>query len=173
MSFPSRSLITVALLTASVVFAWTQDGEAAASFDAKGPAGFKIRGEAKKVTVTDDGKNLKIAFKLEDLDTDNSLRNRHMLEDTQAKDFPEVSLTVPLSSLKESGDNVQGMGTFEIHGKKKETPFTYNVKCTSGACDVDGSSNINLTDFGIKIRSYLGITVKPEITVGAKFRVKK
>lgn len=180
MAFPARSFLTLWLIAASsVAHAWTQDGEAAVFFDAKGPAGFKIRGEAKglneqkqpKVTVADDGTSFKVTVRLEDVDTDNSLRNKHMLEDMQAQEFPLVTLTVPTSSLQESGSTAKG--TFEIHGQKKEVPFKYTAKCQAQTCDVEGSANLNLSEFGIKIRSYLGITVKPDIVVSAKFKVKK
>ncbi len=182
MSTISRSLLFGSVLMSSLAFAgWTQDGEATATFDAKGPAGFKIHGVAEgknakgepKVSVTDDGKNLKISLKIEDIDTDNGLRNKHMAEDTQAKDFPKVTLSVPLASLKETGQSNEATGTFEMHGQSKETKFTYTPKCAGGRCEIDGSANLNLNDFGIKVRSYLGVTVKPEITVGAKFAVKK
>ena len=169
-----RALIALTLLTASLALAgWTQDGTATVTFDAKGPAGFKIHGASEKVTVTDDGKTLKISFKLDDLDTDNGLRNKHMLEDTHAKENPVVTLSVPTASLKESGTDVEATGTFELNGQKKEAKFTYTPKCGAGACEVEASAAINLGDFGIKIRSYLGVTVKPDITVGAKFKVKK
>ena len=181
MSSMSRSLLAACLLTASLAFAWTQDGDASVTFDAKGPAGLKIHGAAEgktednkpKVSVSDDGKSLKVAVRIEHIDTDNSLRNRHMQEDTHAKDHPVITLTVPLDAIKESGGSVEGKGTFELNGQKKETPFTYTPKCSGGACEVEASANLNLGDFGIKIRSYLGVTVKPDIVVGAKFKVKK
>ena len=128
---------------------------------------------ASKVTVADDGKTLTISFKLEDLDTDNGLRNKHLIEDTHAKDNPLVTLTVPTASLKDSGSALEATGTFELNAQKKEVKFTYTPKCAAGACEIEGSAPLNVGDFGIKIRSYLGVTVKPDLTVGAKFKVKK
>jgi polyisoprenoid-binding protein YceI len=174
MSSLSRTLITASLLTASLSFAgWTQEGAASVTFDAKGPAGFKIHGVSEKATVKDDGTTFAVTVKLEDIDTDNSLRNRHMLEDVGAKDFPVMTLTVPTTALKESGANLEADGTLEMHGQKKAVKFTYTPRCSGGACDIDATGNFSLSDFGIKIRSYLGITVKPEIVMGAKFKVKK
>lgn len=174
MPFTSRSLIAVSLLTASLAFAgWSQEGSATVTFDAKGPAGFKIHGASEKVSIADDGTNLKVSTKLEDVDTDNGLRNRHMLDDAHAKDFPVVTLTVPVGSLKESGAGLEATGTLELNGQKKATKFTYTPKCEKGSCEVEASANLNLGDFGIKIRSYLGVTVKPDIVIGAKFKVKK
>jgi polyisoprenoid-binding protein YceI len=170
---PSRSLLALSLVTASAAFAaWTQEGAGTVTFDAKGPAGFKIHGASDKAAVADDGKNLKVSVKLEDIDTDNGLRNKHMLEDTHAKEFPVVTLTVPTASLKESGAQ-ETTGTFELNGQKKDVKFTYTPKCAGSVCEIEASAPLNLGDFGIKIRSYLGVTVKPDITVGAKFKVKK
>jgi len=181
MKFLLQTLLTLSVLSAPAFAGWAQDGEATVTFDAKGPAGFKIHGVAQglneqkqpRVTVTDDGTSFKVSVRLEDVDTDNSLRNRHMLEDTQAKEFPLVTLSVPVGSLKESSTEAEAKGTFEIHGQKREVPFKYTAKCQGSTCDIEGSANLNLSEFGIKIRSYLGITVKPDIAVGAKFKVKK
>lgn len=168
----SRSLFALSLIAASAAFAWTQEGPGTVTFDAKGPAGFKIHGTSEKVAVTDDGKSLKVSVKLEDIDTDNGLRNKHMLEDTHAKEHPVVTLTVPTASLKETGAQ-ETTGTFELNGQKKDVKFSYTPKCEGSVCEVEGSAPLNLGDFGIKIRSYLGVTVKPDIVVGAKFKVKK
>jgi polyisoprenoid-binding protein YceI len=168
----TRSFFALALLTASAAFAaWTQDGDGSFTFDAKGPAGFKIHGESKKLTVTDDGTNMKVQLKLEDVDTDNSLRNRHMLEDMKAKENPLVTLSVPTASLSEKGG--EATGTMELNGQKKETRFSYTTKCSGSSCEVEGTAPVNLNDFGIKIRSYMGVTVKPDIVVNTKFKVTK
>jgi polyisoprenoid-binding protein YceI len=173
----SRSTLTLALLMAPLAIAgWTQHGDGSATFDAKANLGVKIHGVAKKLKVTDDGTTLTVSLALADVDTDNSLRNSHMLEDMEAEKFPTITLSVPVESIKiEDGKTTeaQAKGTFEIHGQKKEVPFKYKAKCNAGTCDVDGTADLNLKDFGVKIRSYLGVTVKPEIVVGAKFTVKK
>ncbi len=169
-----RLALLTSMLTSSFAFAgWSQEGDGSATFDAKGTMGLKIHGVAKKVAVADDGKNLTVTVKISDVDTDNGLRNSHMAEDMEASKFPELSLTVPLDSIKlADGSNGTAKGTFTIHGKTKEVPFKYSVAC-KGSCTVDGSADLTLSDFGVKIRSYLGITVKPDISVGAKFTVKK
>lgn len=175
------SMRLISLLTLSLAgvaqAAWIQQGDGSASFDAKGPAGFKIHGEAKKVVVTDDGKALKVTLLIKDIDTDNSLRNGHMQEDTGAAQYPELSLSVPLEALKVPADGAsveaETKGTFGMHGQTKEIPFKYKATCTAGVCAIEGSANVNVNDYGVKIRSYLGVTVKPEVVVGAKFSVKK
>jgi polyisoprenoid-binding protein YceI len=178
MSFLTRVVLTLSLLVASSAFAgWKQNGPGSSSFDAKGPAGFKIHGETKKTTVTDDGTDVKVSIALADVDTDNSLRNKHLLEDMHADKFPNITLSVPAASLKTpaEGSSTEGQanGTFNIHGQTKTVPFKYVATNVAGTVKVDGSADVNLSDFGVKIRSYLGITVKPDIVVGAKFELKK
>ncbi len=173
-----RTLSLALVVLASVAHAgWTQEGDGAASFDAKGPAGFKIHGTAKNVKVADDGKQLVISLSILDVDTDNSLRNRHLQEDTQAATLPAISLTVPLDQLKapQDGATAEGKatGTFALHGQTKSVEFTYKASCAKGACDITGTAPVMLSDYGVKVRSYLGITVKPDITVGASFRLKR
>lgn len=172
-----RAVFSLSVLSASLAFAgWTQDGDGSATFDAKGPAGFKIHGEAKKLAVADDGKALTVTLALKDVDTDNDLRNKHMFEDIGAEQFPKMTLAVPLEQLKsEDGKttSAEATGTVTMHGQSKQVPFKYTANCKGGTCAIEGSANLNLSDYGIKIRSYLGITVKPDISVGAKFSVKK
>lgn len=174
MSSTSRSFALACALCATLAFAgWTKQGDGQANFKAIGPAGFKIVGSAKSLEVKDDGSNLLVTVKLADLDTDNSLRNKHLLEDLEAAKFPVCTLTVPLAALQEGATDLVAQGTFSLHGKSKTVPFKYTSKCAQGVCDVEGSADLNLKDFEIKVRSYLGITVKPEVSVSAKFQVKK
>ena len=117
-----------------------------------------------------------MTLNLKDVDTDNDLRNKHMFEDIGAEQFPKMSLAVPVDQLKsEEGKTTSGeaTGTVTMHGQTKQVPFKYTANCKGGTCAVEGTAALNLSDYGIKIRSYLGITVKPDINVGAKFSVKK
>lgn len=169
-----RSTVLVSLLTASLAFAgYAQEGTGSATFDAKGTLGLKIHGAAPKLTVTDDGKSLTVTVKIADVDTDNSLRNKHLGEDMEAAKFPDITLTVPLDALKLDGGSGTAKGTFSLHGQTKEVSFKYASSVKDGVTAIDGSAELNLTDFGVKIRSYLGITVKPDVSVAAKFSLKK
>lgn len=173
-----RSVVAVAVVViASVAFAWSKGGEATVTFKATGPAGFKIDGKGTGLDVKDDGKALQVTVALKELDTGMGLRNKHMLEDLEAEKFPTVTLSVPLASLKvpDDGKSIEadGKGTFGMHGQTKELPFKYKASCKGGTCDIDATADLNMKDFGIKIRSYMGITVKNEVAIGAKFQVKK
>jgi polyisoprenoid-binding protein YceI len=170
----TRWFVLVGFLCASAALAsWTKQGESSSAFKATGPAGFKIVGATRSVDVSDDGKVFKVTVKLAEIDTDNGVRNKHMLEDLEATQYPTCALSVPSESIKEGVSDATATGTFAMHGKTKEVPFKYTTKCTAGVCDVEGSADLNLKDFDIKVRSYLGITVKPEVTVSTRFQIKK
>lgn len=169
------SVLTGLSFSPSAHASWTKQGEAVATFKATGPAGFGIVGKTSSVDITDNGTSLTITVKLMDIDTDNGLRNRHMREDLEAEKFPLISLTVPWSDLRIPAEGAtveaQGKGNFGIHGKTKDIPFSYKVHCKGGLCNVEGSAEINLKDYGINIRRYLGITVKPDISIAATFQL--
>lgn len=172
MTTMSRLLVSMTALTAALAFAaLTQEGEGDATFDAKGTLGLKIHGTAKHVAVKDDGTTTTVTVQMKDVDTDNSLRNKHMNEDMEAEKFPALSIAVPTKSIEiPSNGSKTAKGNFTLHGVTKEVPFEYTA---DAAGNVKGTANINLADFGVKIRSYLGVTVKPDITVATNFKVKK
>jgi polyisoprenoid-binding protein YceI len=174
----SRLLLALSFITASLSFAgWTQQGDGSATFDAKGTAGIKIHGVAKKVAVKDDGTTLSVTVLAADIDTDNSLRNKHMGEDIGAEKFPTLTLSVPLAKLQipEEGKSVDATtkGTFAWHEHTKEIDFKYSASTKGGVTTVSATAGLNTEDYGIKIRSYLGIGVKPDVEIGASFSVKK
>ena len=51
--------------------------------------------------------------------------------------------------------------------------FKHKTTCKASSCDVDATANLNLKDFDIKVRSYMGVTVKPDVTIRAKFSLSK
>ncbi len=70
--------------------------------------------------------------------------------------------------------DVKAKGQMTLHGKTKEVPFAYKATCNAaGVCDATGSAALNINDFGIIIPSYLGVTMKPDVTIDTKFQVKK
>lgn len=172
-----RSLLLALILSAPAFAGWASAGDATVSFNAVGPAGFKIDGKGDKLELTNDGTTLTVSVPLDSLDTGIDMRNRHMLEDLEAQKHPTVTLTVPLAALKAPAPgetaSAEARGTFGLHGQTKELPFTYKASCGAETCDIEASASLNVKDFGVKIRSYLGITVKPDVKIGAKFRLKR
>lgn len=168
------------LLGASAAFAgWTKSGGGQASFKATGPGGFKMEGKTPTVDVADDGTTVKVTVGLKELASGISLRDKHMKEKyLEVEKFPTTVLAVPLASLKippAAGDLAgEAKGQYTLHGVTKELPFAYKGTCdAAGLCKVTGEMKVNMNDFGIKVASYLGITVKPDVVVTADFAVKR
>jgi len=174
-------LTTAALVLAGTALAgWTKTGESVASFKGSGPAGFKIEGKTRSLDVTDDGKSLSVAVGLKDLETGIDLRDRHMRDNylkVGEKGNESAVLTVPVDAITwpEDGKATKGAakGTFALHGKTKEVSFSYSISNAGGTYAISGEAPINFNEFGIEVSSYMGITVKPNITVFATFSVKK
>jgi len=175
----TRLTTLLTLLAATVALAgWTKTGDAVAGFSGKGPAGFKIDGTTKTVDVKDDGTNLTVTVSMKDLETGIGLRDRHMREKyIQVDKFPDATLVVPDASLKAPADGKsasgEGKGKFTVHGVTRDCTFKYDISCAGGTCKVKGTAPVNFNEHGIKVPSYMGITVKPDIEIRAEFQLKK
>lgn len=173
-------VVVVVTLAATGAFAgWAKQGKASAVFNGSGPGGFKIEGKTEQLDVKDDGTTVTVVVNLTELDTGISLRDKHMREKyLEVGKFPETTLAVPLAQLKipengKSGDG-EGKGSFTLHGVTKEQAFKYSISCDgAGLCEVKGTMPLNMNDYGISVPKYLGITVKPDLTVSTTFPVKR
>jgi polyisoprenoid-binding protein YceI len=175
-----RSVLGAVLVLASstALAGMTKSGEGMAMFKGVGPAGFKIEGKTNSVDLKDDGKTLTVVVGLKDLDTGIDLRNKHMRDKyLEVEKYPEATLAVPLDSVKwpEDGKSTSGeaKGTFSVHGKSKEISFKYKVANAGGTFTVEGDAPVNFKEHDVNVPSYMGITVKPDITIVAKFTAKK
>lgn len=173
-------VVLVVSLVASAAFAgWTKTAAPAeARFNGSGPAGFKIEGTTKAVDVKDDTKSLTVVVALKDLSTGIALRDTHMRDKyLEVQKFPETTLVVPLASLNIPADGKEGegdaKGNVTLHGVTKEQAFHYKGACKAGVCDVVGTMPLNMHDYGINVPSYLGVTVKPDITLTVTFQAKR
>lgn len=168
------SSVLLAGLTFSLIAAakLSKTGGGTAGFHAVGPGGLNIDGKTSDVDVADDGSNVTVTIKLGNLDTGMGIRDRHTKEDLQVDKFPTASIKVPRSALKLDGGEGDAKGTFTIHGVTKDATFHYSATKNGEALDVKGSTQITVGDYGVKPRSYLGISIKPEVRIFANFSAK-
>lgn len=159
----------LALLTFSLVAAakLSKTGDGAAGFKATGPGGLNIDGKTSDIAVADDGTTVTITVKLDNIDTGMSLRNKHTKEDLEADKFPTATLKIARSGLKFGGSG-DAKGQMTIHGTTKDVSIHYE----HSGDHVKGTTRINVGDFGVKPRSYLGISIKNEVEVYANFSAK-
>jgi polyisoprenoid-binding protein YceI len=145
------------------------------SFLVSGPAGMKIEGTTSELKVTDDGTNLILVVPLASLTTGISLRDKHMKDDLEVSKYPEASLAIARSALNFPANGASAeadvSGILTLHGQTKPVSVHYDAKADSGAFLAHGKIHFNMSDFGVVVPSYLGVTVKPETDVNANFKV--
>lgn len=157
-------------------------------FEAKGTPsllsikGLKGKGEG-DLKIVDDVLSGMIIVNLNDFDTDIDTRNEHMKEkylETGKSGF--TNSTLKINSLKIikgfpeivksfSGLNIEGV--LSLHGKEKP------INCLADlSADENGNLlgkvkfKLKLSDFGIEIPSFAGITIEDEVSVNASFLSK-
>jgi polyisoprenoid-binding protein YceI len=180
-----RSSLTALLLTLTALLAAApaqaaveKKGDSSATFNGKGPAGFKLEGKTSDLKLEDDGKVLRIIVPLANMKTGIDLRDRHMREKyLEVEKYPDAVLEVPWSEIKlpEDGQSTtaKGKGKMTLHGKSKDVTFSYTVQRKGNDYQVTGNTPLNIKDFGIDIPSYLGVTVKPDIETIVSFTATK
>ncbi len=149
----------------------------AASFAAVGPAGLRIEGKTSEVIVVEQHGIVRVTVALSGLDTGISLRNRHMREKYLETDkYPIAELEVPRAALQIPDDgkpaSAVAEGSLTLHGQTRKVSFSYRAHRTLAAFDVEGTTKLNMRDYGVQVPSYLGITVKPEVEVNVRFQAK-
>lgn len=136
------------------------------TFRATGSPGFiTIDGEAKspcqgELVSSQNMTSQKIVLDLKKLETGISLRDRHMKNKyLEVKKYPEAILT----NFSTDGQG-SFKGTLNLHGVKKEVVGKY----TKNGKDIDANFEVKLSDFAIKIPSFMGVTVAENVTVKVK-----
>lgn len=144
-------------------------GKPKVTFQAEGTPGFlTFEGVTKSITLTDDGENLVFTVPMDTVETGISLRDDHMRRNyVQTDQFPNAVLTIAKSGVTwpETG-NQEGTtsGTFEAHGVPLDITVTYSVKRTKTGYRVKASFPFNTSSHGMEIPTYLGVTIKPDMT---------
>lgn len=161
-------------LLLALLLAAAANGRGHASFVAHGPGGLKIEGQSDELTASSDDQRVVVKVPLKSLATGIELRDRHMREDLQVDQFPLVELTVRRSALKVPGTGAEvsgeAPGELTLHGQTHPVTVHYRAVLKDGT-DVSGTARINLKEFGIEVRSYLGIGVKPDVEVEVAFHL--
>jgi polyisoprenoid-binding protein YceI len=143
------------------------------SFTAVGPGGLKIVGTTSELTVADDDRTITTRVALANLTTGIGLRDKHMREKyLEVGSYPNAELRVPRASLvfpKDAAASADAQGTMLLHGREKPVTFRYTAKRAGAKVHVEGSVHLDMREFGIAVPSYLGVTVKPDVEVVARF----
>jgi len=137
--------------------------------------GPEIEGKTTELNVTEQDDKVLIVVPLANLDTGIGLRNKHMREKSlEVQKFPTAELTVPRSALRLPEGSGEGSGatpaTLKLHGVSKPVNVTYKVRKEGTMYEVDGTTRIKLSDVGFEVPSYLGVTVKQDVSIQVHFK---
>lgn len=175
MSLPTRFgikplvLLAPLLLAAPAAAAWLAQGPRAVTFTAIGPGGLRIEGKGNEVDVREQNDTVSVSVGLGSLTTGIALRDRHMKEKyLETAKYPRAVFTIDKSLLKAPFDgNVDGK--LSLHGVTRPLTVHYTAQGASNKVHVTGSAQLNMKDYRIDVPSYLGVTVKPNVTVAIQF----
>jgi polyisoprenoid-binding protein YceI len=164
-------LFTVASAIAlSASAAWVAQGQKLASFKALGPGGLAIVGTDNELTVAEHENRVEVTVGLQGLKTGIELRDRHMKEKyLETQKYPNAVLVVEKAKLTIPTAGADVPGKFTVHGVTKPVNVHYTATGTAKQAHIDGNFTINIKDYGIVVPNYLGVTVKPDVLVSAKF----
>jgi polyisoprenoid-binding protein YceI len=173
LSIAAAAATVFGVATAHAAFSSASDGRV--TFDAAGPAGFKIEGTTSDLAVSETNGNLVVTVGLANLTTGISLRDHHMRDKyLEVPKFPSAVLSVARSALTvpAAGGQVEAdaPATLTLHGQTRPVTVHYSTKLDGSSFTTQGRFHINMNDFGITVPTYLGVTVKPEVDVTASFR---
>lgn len=161
-------IIASLLLVAPALAGWVAQGDRQVSFKAIGPGGLAIEGKGSDVTVREQSDKLIASVGLGSLQTGIALRDRHMKEKyLETAKYPRAVFTVAKSKLKIPGEG-DADGSLQLHGVTKPVRIHFKATGNDKTATVTGSSRINMKEFKIEVPSYLGVTVKPDVTVSFK-----
>lgn len=145
------------------------------------PSALKIHGKATgpEAKLSLDGAKLtgSAEFDMNNLSTGINLRDQHMKEKyLQVQQHPKAKLTLTdaavdpafATTLSNSGEK-PFKGRLQLHGQEREVEGTYTAK--NGL--VQAKFQIKLTNYGIEVPSYLGITVAELVDVNVDLPLSK
>jgi hypothetical protein len=70
------------------------------------------------------------------------------------------------------GGESDAKGSLTIHGQTKDVTFHYTASKSGDTHNVKGSTTVQVGDYGVKPRSYIGVSIKPDVEVFANFQAK-
>lgn len=134
--------------------------------------GAQITGQAKVATAETTGT---FEARLDQFVTGMDLRDQHMKETyLETKQFPTAKLAwkIKVAKVEQNGQEVPFTGSLNLHGVEKPVEGTVTLATSKDLSKVDGEAQfkIKLSDYKIKIPSYLGVTVAEDVDVKAIFK---
>ena len=149
------------------------------TFDASGhPSALKIHGTGGSPICKMQDEEQKVSgtctFELSSLDTGIAMRNGHMKDKyLEVAKFPTATIVfepfnLPADKDLGEGKDVPAKGKLTLHGVEKPVAMTVHLKHDGAKYVADSSFEIKLSDYGITIPSFAGITVADMVKVSVQ-----
>lgn len=130
-------------------------------------------GESKDVTsviVTDDKRDIinqvAVLVKISSFDSKNANRDSHMIEATEALNFPTISFTS--TSIKQESNKLTVTGTLKFHDVSQPITFEAVKSMINNKAEITGNFTVQMTEFKIKPPSLLGVATDNDIKLSFK-----
>jgi hypothetical protein len=177
----SRNLLTgfflaVALVTEAAMAVSCSRGAGSVTVLARGPAGLRIEGKGREISLEEEASALVVRVPIAPLDTGISLRDAHLRQLLEADKYPAATLRISRSELTFPSERQPAEGTADadltLHGQSRPVKVRYHAELAGGITKVHGSFQLDLRDYDIQAPSYLGVSVAPNVEVKAELAVK-
>ena len=118
------------------------------------------------MVLDDSGPLLTVSLDTRTLVTGIGLRDRHMAAAIESDKYPTAKLVFPDDVLHRAPGRADAAGELTFHGVTRRVPVTYTVSGEGpGRLNVDATLPIDIREFGVTPPSYMGVSVKPNVTV--------
>lgn len=119
-----------------------------------------------QISLSEKEDTLFFSVPLNTLTTGIDLRDVHMKKDLDAEHNPLATLEVPKSNItKQSGTT---NGKFTINGQTHPLDFSYSK---NDANKVEATAIMNITNWGVPARKYMGVGVKEVVVIQVYFSI--
>ncbi|MGZ3769800.1 MAG: YceI family protein [Bdellovibrio sp.] len=180
--------LTTPTIFAAVSFKMEKEGGATTFLAMGNPSAIRIngKGDGPQGTLMSQEKGElfilsgQLKVNLKSYDTGISLRDRHMKEKyLEVGKYEEAVLTIDSVAvpkavlLKPSETKFPFAGILDLHGIKKNVTGDFTVNVGTEGTKITAVFQIKLSDYGIQVPSFAGITVADEVEVNATSNAKR
>jgi polyisoprenoid-binding protein YceI len=109
-----------------------------------------------------------VSVGVKNFDSGNSNRDSHVIEAVEALKFPNI--TFSSQDITYAGNNITAKGKLVFHGETRELTISGTQSITGAKLSIVGKFDVNMTDYGIKPPSLMGMSSDEEINVSYNFK---
>jgi len=112
-----------------------------------------------------------IILKVEDFDSGNSNRDSHVLEILESLKYPQIRFYS--NDLKIIKDEIEIIGKLTFFGKSIDKLINSKIEIFDNKIVLKENFDLVLSDFGVKLPSFMGVKIEDLINISFKIEVNK